>query len=277
MKYPSEPQLERRRAMRNSVGMVTSYLPKKGYGFLWSEQDSINCFFHIKDYKGEREPERGDMVSFCATSSDRGVRAKEVRLVESGKLRDPALVGITCWTGPGRSGEYGLALHKGKRGDGTFIHKTCLVDGSSSVESNALYKMDVAKDRERYIGLNVRQIPTNQDALIDKLAHDPSEDQYVRLKAFEILSIREGRYEEFAAKIKEFAKSHPMPPPPETTIKLPGGFEFTQKGTPPKETVKFAKTVIIGGVGFLVTLGLIIILSKSGSEGGSSDLSGLSL
>lgn len=258
------------REASSSVGIVTYYRPEKGYGFLWSEQDDTNCLFRIKDYKGEIEPERGDMVSFYTTSSDRGVQAKEIHLEERGKLRDPAVVGITCWTGPGRAGDYGLVLHKGKGGDGTFIHKTYLVDGSSDVVSNILYKMDVAKVPKGYIGLNVRQVPTNQDTLIEKLANDPFEAPHVRLKALEILSIKEGRYEEFAAKVKQVAKCQPMSQPEEIDVELPYGIRFKQKGEPSENTLRLTKIIIIGGLGLLVAGGTIAIILSSISSSGES-------
>jgi cold shock CspA family protein len=274
MKYPSEPQQERIIAMpkstrknRYSVGMVTMYEPQKGYGFLWSEQDGISYFFRIEEYMGEKEPERGDMVSFCAISSQSGPKAKEVRLIESGKLRDPALVGITFnWTGP--EGKYAFAAHKEKGGDGTFIDKNCLVDRSSNIESNTLYKMDVAKAKKGYIGLNVRQLSTNEGVLIRKLAYDPNEHLYVRLKAFEILSKNEGGGEEFDAKMQEFAKSHPIPKPKRIKMKLPY-IDFEKEGELDDRDVTVIKYVVIGGV-VLGLAGLAVLLKSISSKGGSS-------
>lgn len=234
--------------MGSDSGIVTFYNQDRGFGFIWSAESDLEYFFHFSEYKGPKDIEKGDVVSFKVGSSDRGYIAKEIRLTEIGRKKEPTSVGVTCWSGPSDVGEYGIINHKGEKGEGAFLHKTSLVDGTLCVESNLLYRMDVAKSKNRYIALNAGRIHPDQEVIVEKLAYDEKEDARVRVKALEMLAVRRGQETEFAEKIQRIVKTVASVPREETTLSLPFGLELSLKGTPSDNTVRIVKTLTIGGV-----------------------------
>ena len=240
-----------------SIGMVTLYHPEKGYGFIWSEINDESYFFHIKDYKGEKEPERGDLVSFRPTHFTPRWEAKDLRLFKIGRTRNkrnPAHVGVPVWTGPGQSHEYGLLSHKNQKGDGTFLHKSCLVDGSDEVKQGVLYKIDVAKGKDKYLALNAREIKETETSLIARLAKDKNEDPAVRLTAL-CYSISEARQEEFKEevrralqKIKKPVSNQPAFRKIKSRVKLPFDlldYEFELDLLPDESPEKVVRETVI--------------------------------
>lgn len=69
------------------TGVVKRYIAEDGYGFI-SNGDSgdEDIFFHIYDVEEWNlgpEPEEGDKASFKVEASDRGLRATDVRSLDS--------------------------------------------------------------------------------------------------------------------------------------------------------------------------------------------------
>lgn len=60
-------------------GTITRFIEDKGFGFIKTE-GSDDIFFHHSAFDGE--PREGMAVTFETESSDRGPRAKNVRLSE---------------------------------------------------------------------------------------------------------------------------------------------------------------------------------------------------
>jgi cold shock CspA family protein len=271
--------------MEADAGIITGYWPERGYGFLWHEPkkkdwNGLECFFHVKDCLMKKLPERGDLVSCRVETADRGHQAKDVRLVEAGRTRKPSLVGVTSWVGPKGSGEYGLANHRGEKENGAFVHNSCLVDGTSTLKSSCLYRMDVARSHDRYVGLNVRRVNQADVDLIQKLGGDPEEDPRVRLKALEMHSAMTGRSDEFARKVREAVQEDrhasreasrslfdirrisDLTPVPELTLELYDLIKLKVKGAPDDNTVKIVQNVVVGGIA-IATIGLAAVALKA--------------
>ncbi len=73
MKSDAERSLIRKR------GVVVSFLPRKGYGFIKGEADE-QLFVHFSDIRGEGHKvlEVGEEVEYTRTESDRGAQARDV-------------------------------------------------------------------------------------------------------------------------------------------------------------------------------------------------------
>ena len=228
-------------------GFVSFFKKDKGFGFVWCQENDSIIFFHISDYKGSKEPENGDIVSFQLHESERGPMAKAVRLIEIGKNRKPHTVGVTSWVGPAHSREYGLLNHKEEKQGGALLHKTSMIDGSDAVEASALYTMDIAKAKEnKYVALNARKVDFTQQELIEKLSYDRSEDPRVRLKALDMLYLIKGTHNQFHEKIHEAATACPSKSAEELTIELPFGIKLSSK-SPSDKTVKITRAIAIAG------------------------------
>ena len=63
-------------------GTVKWFNPKKGYGFI-SRENGEEVFVHFKSIIGEgyRTLEEGDQVEFEVASSEKGLEAKDVKLL----------------------------------------------------------------------------------------------------------------------------------------------------------------------------------------------------
>ncbi|MCW2924926.1 MAG: box helicase domain protein [Thermoleophilia bacterium] len=69
-------------------GLVVSYDPAKGFGFITPERGGPDVFFHRKAIGGDCDPaelRKGAKVAYEAQQHDRGVRASDVRLLEAAR------------------------------------------------------------------------------------------------------------------------------------------------------------------------------------------------
>jgi len=253
--------------MKEIKGMITRYDEDKGYGFIWSSKEELDCYFKISNiiYENKRKVEVGDLVSFVIYETDKGYRATNIRFVESGNEKKKEYNGITCWTG--HFGEYGLILHKNQIGEGTFLHKSNLIDGTRKVVNNTLYNMDIAKSKDNMIALNTSKIDTNNEKILKEIADNEVEDPRVRLKAIEYIKLKQGKSNEFreiinqANELNEYKEES-------TTVRIGlNGIEFNQKGSPSEDIITIVKYVVIGGVSIVgVAAAASIIASLAGNK-----------
>ncbi len=69
-----------------NLGTVKWFSNEKGYGFIVSQEQKNDLFFHIKEYLSEEPIQSGDRVSFGIGPGKKGEEAKGVRFVARGEL-----------------------------------------------------------------------------------------------------------------------------------------------------------------------------------------------
>lgn len=62
-------------------GKVKFYNKEKAYGFITQDSGDKDCFFHISQWRGEKEPKDKQSVTFLVEETKKGLQAKEVNPV----------------------------------------------------------------------------------------------------------------------------------------------------------------------------------------------------
>jgi CspA family cold shock protein len=83
-------RLDKETTSRRNRGIVISFLPRKGYGFIRDENNE-QLFIHFSDIKGEgyKVLEVGEEVEYTRVESERGAQAKDVI-----RLAPPTLIDV---------------------------------------------------------------------------------------------------------------------------------------------------------------------------------------
>lgn len=74
------PLTETVKKVTRKKGLLHYYNRKKGYGFISSSQTEKDVFVHYSDMNDKLR--KGDMVVFNVTSTEKGLKAENVELVE---------------------------------------------------------------------------------------------------------------------------------------------------------------------------------------------------
>ena len=66
-------------------GIIKSYSPQHGYGFIQAQGKDQDIYFHKKDWQGKNDPAIGNTVDFMWVMSPKGFKAIQVKEITYGK------------------------------------------------------------------------------------------------------------------------------------------------------------------------------------------------
>lgn len=79
-------------------GRIKWFDKKRGFGFITSDQEGRDYFFHVSEFEGTLQPENRDKVSFESQEAPKGIKAINVKKIpdqEQNKCHTGAKQGLS--------------------------------------------------------------------------------------------------------------------------------------------------------------------------------------
>jgi CspA family cold shock protein len=70
-------------------GKISKYFTYRGYGFISTDEEDDDIFFHVSNFPSNALPSQGQALEFSIVKSPKGLEAKDIKVVDREIIQEP--------------------------------------------------------------------------------------------------------------------------------------------------------------------------------------------